>query len=313
MRKLRIVFMGTPEFAVPCLKRLVTDGHEIAAVVTQPDRPKGRGRILTPSPVKEYAQKQKLPLKQPEKIKDTVFMEQLAVLQPDVIVVVAFGQFLPRQLLDLPPLGCINVHASLLPKYRGAAPIHWAVMNGEAVTGVTTMHMDSGMDTGDIILKMETLIGPEEYTGQIHDRLSIMGAELLAQTLELLAENKAPRSPQNAQEATYAPLLTREIEAIDWQRSARDIHNQVRGLNPWPGAYCLYENRILKIWRTSIQDANETFKDPGCIIAVERDCLLVATGNGIIRLEEVQPQNKRRMNAGVFSTGYRIEAGEILK
>ncbi|MBP2639956.1 MAG: Methionyl-tRNA formyltransferase [Firmicutes bacterium] len=313
MRKLRIVFMGTPDFAVPCLERLVTDGHEIAAVVTQPDRPKGRGRILTPSPVKEYALNQKLQLIQPEKIKNADVMEQIAVLRPDVIVVVAFGQFLPRQLLDLPPLGCINVHASLLPKYRGAAPIHWAVMNGETATGVTTMYMDSGMDTGDIILKMETPITPEENTGEVHDRLRILGAELLAQTLELAAENKAPRTPQNAQEATYAPLLTREIEAIDWQRSAMDIHNQVRGLNPWPGAYCLYKDRILKIWRTSIQENREILKNPGCIIAVESDCLFVATGNGIIRLEEVQPQNKRRMGAGIFSTGYRIEAGEILK
>jgi len=313
MRKLRIVFMGTPDFAVPCLERLVNDGYEIAAVVTQPDRPKGRGRILTPSPVKEYALNQKLQLIQPEKIKNPDFMQQIAVLRPDVIVVVAFGQFLPRQLLDLPPLGCINVHASLLPKYRGAAPIHWSVMNGETITGVTTMYMDSGMDTGDIIMKMETPIEPEENTGQVHDRLRILGAELLAQTLKLAAENKAPRTPQKAQDATYAPLLTREIEAIDWQRPAMDIHNQVRGLNPWPGAYCLYEDRILKIWRTSIQDEKEILKNPGCIIAVERDCLFVATGNGIIRLEEVQPQNKRRMGAGIFSTGYRIEAGEILK
>jgi len=313
MDKLRIVFMGTPDFAVPCLERLVTDGHEIAVVVTQPDRPKGRGRILTPSPVKEYAQNQKLPLLQPEKIKNPDFMERIAVLQPDVIVVVAFGQFLPRGLLDVPPLGCINVHASLLPKYRGAAPIHWAVMNGEAVTGVTTMYMDNGMDTGDIIMKLETPIAPEENTGRVHDRLSLLGAELLAQTLSLAAQNKAPRTPQNAQDATYAPLLTREMEAIDWQRSAIDIHNQVRGLNPWPGAYCLYNDRILKIWRTSIQDEKGMFENPGRIIAVGRDCLLVATGNGILRLEEVQPQNKRRMGAGIFSTGYRVEAGEILK
>ncbi len=309
MRKLRIVFMGTPDFAVPCLERLVRDEHEIIAVVTQPDRPKGRGRHLTPSPVKESAQELNLPVLQPEKIKEPGFIEQ----QPDVIVVVAFGQFLPRQLLDLPPLGCVNVHASLLPKYRGAAPIHWAIMNGETSTGVTTMYMDSGMDTGDMILKRETPISLDENTGLLHDRLSSLGAELLAQTLELAAENKAPRTPQNPKEASYAPLLTRQIEAIDWKRSATDIHNQVRGLNPWPGAYCLYNDRTLKIWRTYIQETAGNFATPGSIIAVERDCLLVATGSGTICLAEVQPQNKRRMGAGDFSTGYRVNAGEILE
>ncbi|MBP1764760.1 MAG: Methionyl-tRNA formyltransferase [Firmicutes bacterium] len=313
MRKLRIVFMGTPDFAVPCLDRLVRDEHQIIAVVTQPDRPKGRGRHFTPSPVKEYAQEYNLPVLQPEKIKDPGFMEQLAVLQPDVIVVVAFGQFLPQRLLDLPSLGCINVHASLLPKYRGAAPIHWAIMNGETSTGVTTMYMDSGMDTGDMILKRETPISPDENTGQLHDRLSSLGAGLLAQTLELAVENKAPRTPQNSEEASYAPLLTRQIEAIDWKRSAMEIHNQVRGLNPWPGAYCLYNDRTLKIWRTHIQETVGIFAAPGCIVAVERDCLLVAAGNGTICIDEVQPQNKRRMGVGDFSTGYRVNAGEILE
>ena len=313
MRKLRIVFMGTPDFAVPCLAKLVADGHEIAVVVTQPDRPKGRGRVLTPSPVKEYAVQHELPLLQPETIKDPAVIQQIAALKPDVIVVVAFGQFLPGELLGMPPMGCINVHASLLPKYRGAAPIHWAVMNGETITGVTTMYMDSGMDTGDMIMKLETPISLDENTGILHDRLSRLGAELLSTTLLLASENKAPRIPQQTSDATYAPLLKREIEAIDWNRSASEIHNQVRGLNPWPGAYSIYADRILKIWRTSIKDNTGIFDKPGRIIAVEKDCLLVAAGKGLLRLEEVQPQNKRRMSAGIFAAGYRVEVGEILK
>jgi methionyl-tRNA formyltransferase len=303
--------MGTPDFAVPCLERLVAANHEVVAVVTQPDRPKGRGQKLTASPVKEAAIKYGLPVLQPEKIKEPGFIEQLAALKPDIIVVVAFGQFLPKILLELPPLGCINVHASLLPYYRGAAPIHWAVINGEKVTGVTTMYMDLGMDTGDMILKAETAIGGQDTSGELHDRLMEMGAELLIQTVAAIANGTAPRTKQDNSQATYAPLLKRDTELIDWGKPAQSIHNLIRGLNPWPGAYCRHRDKILKVWRSELLNSSAAGRKPGELVAVG-DKLAVATGQGMIILREVQPESKRRMAAEEYMRGYSVNAGEVL-
>jgi methionyl-tRNA formyltransferase len=310
MSKLRVVFMGTPDFAVPCLDRLVAAGHAVAAVVTQPDRPKGRGGKLTASPVKVAAAGYGLAVLQPEKIGTAEFMATLAALEPAVIVVVAFGQFLPRGMLALPPMGCVNVHASLLPRYRGAAPIHWAVMNGETTTGVTTMYMDTGMDNGDMILKAEVSIGPDDTTGEVHDRLKVLGAGLLAETLARMAAGTAPRTPQDGAAATFAPLLTRAVERIDWTRPAAAVHNRVRGLNPWPGAYCLHAGRVLKVWRSELLTTEAGGGEPGRVVAAGDDGAVVATGAGAVRLLEVQPENRRRMGMGEFVRGYGLTVGE---
>lgn len=311
MSNVRVVFMGTPEFAVPCLEMLIQEQYDIIAVVTQPDRPKGRGQKLLASPVKEFAIKHGLQVLQPEKIKTTEFENQLAVLNPDVIIVVAFGQILSKRILDIPALGCINVHASLLPKLRGAAPIHWSIIEGETITGVTTMYMDVGLDTGDMILKSEIPISDNAITGEIHDQLKLVGASVLKQTLMLIVQQKAPRIPQNHQEATYAPLLTKMIEKINWERSAVEIHNLIRGLNPWPGAYCCYQDRVLKIWRSRIHDADIATTRPGRVVRVTAEGILVETGLGVIEILEVQPESKRRMLAKDCACGYCINTGEI--
>ena len=311
MNKLRVVYMGTPDFAVPGLDRLLADGHDIIAVVTQPDRPKGRGQKLALSPIKEAAYAHNLPVLQPQKIKDPTFMASIADLAPDIMVVVAFGQFLPKLLLDLPPLGCINVHASLLPCYRGAAPIHWAVMNGETTTGVTTMYMDVGMDTGDMILKATTTIGDNETTGELHDRLKYLGAQVLSETLSLASQGNAPRQPQNHQIATYASLLKREHEQISWGKSARSIHNQVRGLNPWPGAYTLHDEKPIKIWSTQIVESSNSDISSGMVVAITADTIIIECGEGRVSLTEVQPANKRRMTGGEYARGYGLLPGHF--
>jgi len=304
--------MGTPEFAVACLDRLINSAHEVAAVVTQPDRPKGRGHKLASSPVKEYAVLQGLPVLQPEKIKEPDFIARLTALNPDIIVVVAFGQFLPKILLDLPALGCINVHASLLPKYRGSAPIHWAVINGEQCSGVTTMFMDVGMDTGDMILHTETPITPDETSGELHDRLKLLGADLLAETLKLASIGELPRIKQDNSAATYAPPLRRETERIDWHKPAQMVHNLVRGLNPWPGAFCFHRGKIMKIWRTQIGTDRMPDGLPGQVVAVDSDSVIVATGTGSIELKEIQPEGKRSMTCDEFTRGNGLHVGEIL-
>lgn len=303
--------MGTPDFAVPCLDRLVTDGHQLLAVVTQPDRPKGRGRKCAFSPVKVAAMGYSLPVMQPDTIKDPGFLAFMQELQPDVIIVVAFGQFLPKSLLEIPPLGCINVHASLLPLYRGAAPIHWAVMNGETLTGISTMYMDVGMDTGDVILTDPAAIGEDETTGELHDRLKLLGADTLHRTLDSIITGDAPRLPQNHGNATYAPLLSREHEKVDWHQNTTHIHNQIRGLNPWPGSYAVYDGEPLKIWRSDTynQSANAS---PGMVTRITADAIIVAVHDGQIALHEVQPANKRRMSGAEFARGYGVRVGHIL-
>lgn len=311
---MRVVFMGTPDFAVPCLNMLVQEHYQVATAVTQPDRPKGRGHRLSPSAVKQAAVKFGLPVLQPESVKDKDFFAALQQLRPDVIVAVAFGQILPPAILTLPPLGCINVHASLLPRYRGAAPIHWAVMNGETETGVTTMFMAPGMDTGDIILQHATPIGPAETTGDLHDRLAVLGAQALRETLFLLAQGRAPRRPQDANLATYAPLLRREHEHLDWHRAARQLYNQIRGLNPWPGAYTNYNGQVLKCWCARLMPAKAAVQEntPGLVTAVDDNGISVCTGDGILQLTSVQPANKGRMSAAAFLRGHALRVGDIL-
>jgi len=312
MSKLRVVFMGTPDFAVACLDMLVAKQYDVVAVVTQPDRPKGRGQKLGQSPVKEAALAYNLPVLQPNKVKEADFQTQLSLLKPDLIVVVAFGQLLPKTMLELPPLGCINVHASLLPAYRGAAPIHWAVVNGEQVTGVTTMYMDVGMDTGDMILKAEVPIAEDATTGMVHDALKEAGAIILGETIELITSNKVPRKVQQHECATYAPMLKREVEAIDWKKTSSHINNLVRGLNPWPGAYCCYQDKILKMWQTRVHDSEGVGGMPGTIVEITTDGFMIATGQGVLEVLEVQPASKRRMSAKEFVRGYGILVGDIL-
>lgn len=307
--------MGTPDFAVPCLNRLVQEHHQVAAVVTQPDRPRGRGRLVFPSPVKQTALKLGLPVLQPESVKDKEFLPVLQQLHPEVIVAVAFGQILPPAILQLPPLGCINVHASLLPRYRGAAPIHWAVMNGETETGITTMFMAAGMDTGDIILQFRTAIGAKETTGDVHDRLAVLGARALAETMSLLAEGRVPRQAQDEHKATYAPLLRREHERLNWSRSTQQLYNQIRGLNPWPGAYTIHRGQVLKCWGAERVAAPQIAGKvtPGLVTALDKRGISIGTGDGIILLTCVQPANKGRMSAADFSHGYALQVGDILE
>lgn len=313
MKKLRTVFMGTPDFAVPCLDMLVKEGYPVAAVVTQPDRPKGRGQKLAYSPVKEAALSYNLPVLQPVSIKDDNTFEQIADLKPDIIIVVAFGQFLPKKLLDLPPYGCVNVHASLLPHYRGSAPIHWAIINGEATTGITTMYMDVGMDTGDMVLKAAIPILSSDTTGSLHDKLKDLGSTVLSDTLQQLADGNAPRVPQNNLEATYARMLCRDTERINWHQPATAIHNLVRGLNPWPVAYCKYQNKSLKIWKTRIYDESAACSQPGRIIQMTKDGFVVETGKGTVEIQEVQPESKRRMKASDCVCGYCLTVGNMLE
>ena len=249
---MRIVFMGTPDFAVPCLQAVLDDGHEVCGVFTQPDKPKGRGYTLTPPPVKELALKYNLPVYQPNSLRTGEAYEILKELAPDLIAVVAYGKILPKEILDLPPMGCVNVHGSLLPKYRGAAPIQWAVLNGDKVTGVTTMFMAEGMDTGDILLTEETEIPENETSGELFDRLKDMGARLLVKTIHGLEKGELTPIPQNEAEATHAPMLSKELSAIDWNTSAWEVHNKVRGLSPWPTAHTMFRGKRMKVLETEV-------------------------------------------------------------
>ena len=311
MTNLKIVFMGTPDFAVPCLKTL-NENYEVIAVITQPDRPKGRGQKLTPSPIKEYALEHNLTVLQPEKIKTSETEEQLKKLAPDLIVVVAFGQILSKAILDIPQLGCINVHASLLPKYRGAAPIHWSIINGETKTGITTMYMDVGLDTGDMILKEEVSISAKMNTGELHDTLMNIGAKTLLQTIKQIAEGSVVRNKQNDAEASYAPLLTKELERINWLLPAQEIYNLVRGLNPWPVAFSIFKGKKLKIWQTKVID-NVTIGEIGTVLSLTETGFTVQTGKGILEILELQPESKRKMTAKDFVCGNQISINDKLE
>lgn len=309
---MRIVFMGTPDFSVPALKALVEAGHEVAAVVTQPDRPRGRGKELQMTPVKVQALAYGIPVYQPEKVKDPAFVEILRNLQPEVIVVIAFGQILSRDILDLPPYGCINIHASLLPKYRGAAPIQWAVIDGEKETGVTTMMMDVGLDTGDMLEKTVIPLDPKETGGSLFDKLSQAGSPLILSTLEKLKAGTAVRTPQTDEDSTYAKMLTKSLGQIDWSMEAAAIERLIRGLNPWPSAYTFVHGKTLKIWDADVLKESSDGAAPGQIIRTDPHSLIVAAGEALLSIRELQLEGKKRMDVETFLRGYTIEKGEIL-
>lgn len=310
--------MGTPEFAASCLRALLESRHLVVGVVTQMDRPRGRGKKLAFSPVKELALKQGLPVLQPSNLKDPEFLSILQEWDPEAIVVAAFGRLLPPAVLSLPPYGCINVHASLLPRYRGAAPIQRAIMNGEKETGVTTMYMVEKLDAGDIILQQKVSIPPEMTAGELERELASLGAGLLVRTLDLIEVGQAPRIPQNEELATYAPPLTPEEEKINWAEEAVKIVNHIRGLSPLPGAYTLREGERLKIYRARVWDGEKKDKEilqgrPGQITAIfPQEGFLVQAGEGEVLILEVQPPGKRVMSAAEYLRGYRLKAGEYL-
>ena len=309
MTGLRIVFMGTPGFACPTLQTLVDRGERVVGVVTQPDRPKGRGQQLQPPPVKVLAERHGIPILQPLKLRVPEAIEEIRVMAPDLIVVVAFGQILPQSLLDIPPRGCINVHASLLPRYRGAAPLNWCIINGETETGVTTMLMNAGLDTGDMLVKRATPIGPDEDAASLHDRLAVLGAATLAETLDLLVAGRLVPEKQNDALTCYAPLLKKEHGRIDWAREPAAIRNLVRGLTPWPGAYSSLGGKLLKISRVACGVGSGT---PGTLLRVGRDGIEVACRGGSVLIQELQLEGKRRMAAGEFLAGHPLEPGMLL-
>ncbi len=301
--------MGTPEFAVPSLKALIDSEHELVAVVAQPDRPKGRGHKLTPPPTKVLAQEHKITVLQPDKIKNQEFYDQLQYLNPDLICVTAYGKILPREILELPQHGCINVHASLLPKYRGAAPINWAIVRGETVTGVTTMLMDKGMDTGDMLLVQELHIAEDDDAGTISEKLSHMGGELLIKTINQLKEGTLNPIKQDETLATNAPMLKKSDGEIDWAKQATEIHNLIRGMNPWPGTFTKLGDKSLKIFRTQIVEGEG---NPGEIINSQKYSLTVATGKGALEILELQLEGNKRLDVKSFITGHPIELGTVL-
>ena len=308
---MRIVFMGTPDFARDSLKALVEAGHEILLVVTNPDKPKGRGMKMIPSDVKVYAQSQGIEIRQPVKVRNNPeFVQELRDLGPDVICVVAYGKIIPKEILDIPKFGCINVHGSLLPKYRGAAPIQWAVLNGEKETGVTTMFMDEGMDTGDMILTEKITIGEDETTGEVWDRLSLIGAQLLVKTIEKLQTGNCPREKQSG-DFTVAPMIKKEMAKIDWETmKSQDIKNLVRGLNPFMGAYSYLDDKKIKIWKVQIVD-QENQAEPGTIIlSDEKKGLVIATQDSAIAVLEIQGENSKKMPVGDYLRGNMIKVGE---
>lgn len=318
---MRVVFMGTPEFAVPSLKALVEAGMDVVGVVTQPDRPRGRGKKVLPSAVKEAALELGLPVFQPVRLRDESSVRELEDLKPDVIVVTAFGQILPPGVLGIPPLGCVNVHASLLPRYRGAAPIQRAIMNGDTATGVTIMKMDAGLDTGDILMQARTAISPDDTFGVLHDRLSAMGAALLPETLSLLAAGKLTGVPQDNGGATYAPLISREDEIINWHNNAVDIKNQVRGLDPWPGARTRLDNKVLKVWRVKeYSGAPEPGLPgeikgrplPGQVLGPVHEGLAVQCGDQPLVICELQLEGGKRLKTADFLRGVRISPGTTM-
>ena len=310
---MRIVFMGTPDFAVGSLQALCESGkHEILAVVTQPDRPKGRGNKLLQTPVKEYAMAQGLTVYQPQKVKTPEFVELLHELQPELIVVAAFGQFLSKEILELPKYGCINVHASLLPKYRGAAPIQYAIIKGEKESGVTIMQMDIGMDTGAILDKVVVPIAENTTMGELHDALREQGAALLLEVIDKIAAGTAVAEPQDNEQATYATLLDRSMEHIDWSKTAQEVHNLIRGFNPAPSTFTKLPNgKSLKIWGSKMTDKSSAAA-AGTVIETGKHSFFVACGEGVLEITEVQPESKKRMPAQVFLNGRGVQEGDLL-
>ncbi|HEY5973713.1 MAG TPA: methionyl-tRNA formyltransferase [Geobacteraceae bacterium] len=309
MTGLRIVFMGTPDFACPTLQMLLDRGEQVVAVVTQPDRPKGRGQQLQPPPVKELAQRHGIPVVQPVKVRLPESIEDIRNFRPDLVVVVAFGQILPKALLDIPPKGCINVHASLLPRYRGAAPLNWCIINGETETGVTTMLMDVGLDTGDMLVKRALAIDPEEDARSLHDRLSLLGAEAMAETLDLLVQNALVPEKQDDSQSCYAPMLKKELGCLDWDKEPQSLKNLVRGVTPWPGAYTWLDGKLLKVFRVRVGSSTG---QPGTVLRADREGLEIACRGGSLIIDELQLEGKKRLAAAEFLAGYQVPAGTAL-
>jgi len=307
----KIVFMGTPQFSVPGLQALHQNGHQIAMVVTQPDRPQGRGRRITPSPVKQAALDLGYPFIQPASIKTPEFADQIKSCNPDFQVVIAYGKILPESVLALPRIGTINIHASLLPKLRGAAPIQWAVINGETETGVCSMLMDKGMDTGDVLLTAKEPIEPDDTAGTLHDRLAVRGAQVLIDTLQAFADDTIQPVPQNHDLATYAPMLTKDDGLINWNKSAKSLENFIRGVSPWPGAYTFWQGKRLKIF-SSTPVTTDISHPPGTVVEGFPDELRVATGEGALLIREIQGASGKRLTIKEFLRGHPIQPGTIL-
>ena len=308
---MKVIFMGTPDFSVGTLEALIEAGHEVVLAVTQPDKPKGRGGKMQYPPVKEVALEHDIPVFQPKKIRDPQSIEELRKYEADVMVVIAFGQILPKEILKMTPYGCINVHASLLPKYRGAAPIQWAVINGERVSGVTTMQMDEGLDTGDMIMKTEVVLDEKETGGSLHDKLALEGAKLCVHTLKALEEKTAVWEKQEDSPTEYARMLDKKLGDIDWTKDAASIERLIRGLNPWPSAYTKWNSKIMKIWEADVLEG-QTDQMPGTIVKVEKDGFCVQTGTGLIKVLSLQIPGKKRMDAGAFLRGDPMEEGTVL-
>ena len=308
---MRIIFMGTPDFSVGTLEALIEAGHEVVLAVTQPDKPKGRGKSMQFPPVKEAALAHGIEVYQPKRVREPECVEYLRKYEPDMIVVVAFGQILPKEILEMPKYCCVNVHASLLPKYRGAAPIQWAVIDGEKVSGVTTMRMDEGLDTGDMIKKAEVVLDKKETGGSLFDRLSEVGAKLCVETLKEIADGTAVYTPQAHEAATMTHMIRKQLGNIDWSQPAERLECLIRGLNPWPSAYTKFHGKTLKIWDADVRPEN-TQEACGTVVEVNKKELCVQTGDGILVLREVQLEGKKRMASDAFLRGYQIQPGEIL-
>jgi methionyl-tRNA formyltransferase len=306
---MRIVFMGTPEFAVPSLHALLDAGHEVLAVVTQPDKPVGRRQVLTPPPLKVAALERGLPVLQPERVKDEEFLAKIRRLAPELVAYAAYGKILPKSFLDIPPHGCLNVHASLLPKYRGAAPIQWALINGETVTGISIMRADEGLDTGPVLLQREEPIHPDDTAGTLSERLARLGAEALVEAVRLIELGRAVYTPQDDAQATYAPMLKPEHTVLNWSEPAEALRNRVRGLNPKPGAVASMGGREVKVWRAAVVEGDPN-AEPGVLIALSREGPVVQTGRGALLLLEVQPAGGRRQSGAEFARGWRVAVGQ---
>ena len=310
---MRIVFMGTPDYAVPSLEMLVNEGYNIAAVVTQPDKPKGRGKKMTAPPAKEYAIKQGLEVLQPDRVKTPEFIEQIRALEPDLLITAAYGKILSKDLLEVPKYGCINVHGSLLPAYRGAAPINWVIINGETKTGITTMFTDVGIDTGDMLLKKELEITPEMTVGELHDKMALLGAEVLKETLLQLKKGTLKRIPQEDTQSSYAPMMTKELGLIDWNKRAIEIHNLIRGTDPWPGAYTFLLGDRMRVWKSVVvKDRAEGSRKNGEILKVSDEGILVKCSDENLLITEVQFDSSKRMSVRDYVRGHKIDTGVTL-
>ncbi len=309
---MKVLFMGTPDYAAVTLEKLIASEHELLGVVTQPDKQKGRGQELSFSPVKELALKHGIPIYQPNKVREVDFLDMVRVMAPEVIVVAAFGQILPKALLDIPPYGCINVHGSLLPKYRGAAPIQYSIIDGEGETGITIMYMDAGIDTGDMILQARLPIAENETGGSLFDKMSHLGADLLLEALDQLKAGTALRIPQDNEQATYVKVLSKDMGFLDFSQPAVKLERMIRGLNPWPSAFTYLEGKTLKLWQASVEPLKDNSAKPGQVIELRKDSFVVATGDNALVIKELQLEGKKRMTTDAFLRGYQLAPGTIL-